>query len=140
MEGAAPEILGDHTLPEMYSFPHVKVIEMRGDRLSSVHEGNTAAATEFPADARWADDYRRDAQEFLLDPQTFDRTWESIQQGQVVSLVHAADTPQPVGCRFVVQVAHQRVTGIGWHRQDATLLEQLHRLLEQPSLWVVRVN
>jgi hypothetical protein len=80
------EHLGDHALPGIYSFPHVKVIEMRGDRLSSVHEGNTAAATEFPADARWADEYRRDAQEFLLDPQTFDRTWEAIQQGQVVSL------------------------------------------------------
>jgi hypothetical protein len=78
--------LGDQALPSLYSFPHVKVVELRGDRLSSVHEGNTAAATEFPADARWADDYRRDAQEFLLDPQTFDRTWESIQQGQVVSL------------------------------------------------------
>ena len=53
-EGNASAILGDHTLPEIYSFPHVKVIEMRGDRLSSVHEGSTAEATEFPADARWA--------------------------------------------------------------------------------------
>ena len=80
------EHLGDHALPGIYSFPHVKVIEMRGDRLSSVHEGNTAEATEFPADARWAEEYRRDAEEFLLDPQTFDRVWESIEQGQVVSL------------------------------------------------------
>lgn len=84
--GATPQMLGDHTLPEIYSFPHVKVVELRGDRLSSVHEGNTAAATEFPADPQWAEEYRRDAEEFLLDPQTFDRVWESIQQGQVVSL------------------------------------------------------
>lgn len=80
------EHLGDQALPGLYSFPHIKVIEMRGDRLSTVHEGHTADSTEFPADERWADDYRRDAQELLLDPQTFDRVWESIQQGQVVSL------------------------------------------------------
>lgn len=86
LQGTKLEVLGDQTLPEIYSFPHVKVIEMRGDRLSSVHEGNTAEATEFPADARWAEEYRRDAEEFLLDPQTFDRVWESIEQGQVVSL------------------------------------------------------
>jgi hypothetical protein len=78
--------LGDQTLPSLYSFPHVKVIEMRGDRLSSVHEGNTAEATEFPADSRWAEEYRRDAEEFLLDPQTFDHVWEAVEQGQVVSL------------------------------------------------------
>ena len=83
---AHSEHLGDQTLPGLYSFPHVKVIEMRGDRLSSVHEGNTAETTEFPADSRWAEEYRRDAEEFLLDPQTFDRVWEAIEQGQVVSL------------------------------------------------------
>ena len=80
------EHLGDNALPGLYSFPHVKVVELRGDRLSLVHEGHVAQATEFPADARWADDYRRDIEEFLLDPQTFDRTWESISQGQVVAM------------------------------------------------------
>lgn len=80
------EHLGDGALPGLYSFPHVKVVELRGDRISLVHEGHVAQATEFPADPRWAEDYRRDVEEFLHDLQTFDRVWEAIAQGQIVSL------------------------------------------------------
>ena len=58
-QGSRAEHLGDQDLPGLYSFPHIKVIEMRGDRLSTVYEGHTADSTEFPADERWADDYRK---------------------------------------------------------------------------------
>jgi hypothetical protein len=72
------EHLGDRTLPGLYSFPHVKVVDLRGDRITSVREGDIAQNTEYPAADRWADDYRSDAQEMLLDCETFDRVWETI--------------------------------------------------------------
>jgi hypothetical protein len=80
------EHLGDRTLPGLYSFPHVKVVDLRGDRITSVREGDIAQNTEYPAADRWADDYRSDAQEMLLDCETFDRVWETIEAGKVSAL------------------------------------------------------
>jgi hypothetical protein len=37
-------------------------------------------------------------------------------------------------------MASQGITGIGGHRQNMALVEQLYRLLEQTYLWVVRMN
>ena len=80
------EFLGDRKLPALYSFPHVKVVDLRGDRITSVREGEVAQNTEYPAADRWADDYRSDAQEMLLDCETFDRVWEVIDAGKVSAL------------------------------------------------------
>ena len=80
------EHLGDRSLPGLYSFPHVKVVDLRGDRITSVREGDIAQNTEYPAADSWADDYRSDAQEMLLDCETFDRVWETIEAGKVSAL------------------------------------------------------
>jgi hypothetical protein len=80
------EYLGDRHLPGLYSFPHVKVVDLRGDRITAVRESDVAKNTEYPAADRWADDYRADAQGMLLDRETFDQVWESIDPGKVSAL------------------------------------------------------
>ena len=67
-------------------------------------------------------------------------TQVTAKQGQVVLVVHATDAAQLVRGVFVVQVADQGIAGVGGHGQHTALLEQLHGLLEQTGLWVVRVN
>jgi hypothetical protein len=64
----------------------------------------------------------------------------TAQHGQVVFVVDPADTSQLVRGIFVVQVANQSVAGVGRHRQNAALVEQLHRLLEQTGLRVFWVD
>jgi L-fucose isomerase-like protein len=58
----------------------------------------------------------------------------------VVFVIDPTDATQLVCGIFIVQVANQRVAGIGGHSQNAALVEQLHRLLEQTGVRVFWVD
>jgi hypothetical protein len=64
----------------------------------------------------------------------------SAQQGEMVFLVDAADLAQPVDGILVVEVAGQRIAGVGRHGDDAAALEQRRCLLQQPGLRIVGMD
>jgi hypothetical protein len=64
----------------------------------------------------------------------------AAQQRQVMALVDAADPPHAVDRGLVVEMAHQRVAGVGRERADAAMIDHLRGLPQQPQLRIDRVN
>ena len=62
------------------------------------------------------------------------------EQGEVVLIVHTADAAQGICRRLVIEVADQRVAGVGRYRNNLALFKQSHGLLEQARLGIVGVN
>ena len=58
----------------------------------------------------------------------------AAQQGQVMLVVDAADAAQAFHRALVIQMADQRIAGIGRQRDDAAGVDDLRRLLDQPQL------
>ena len=64
----------------------------------------------------------------------------AAEQGEVVFVVHLADAAQLVGGIFVVEVADQRIAGVGGHGGHTTTVQQGSGLFQQARLRVVGVN
>src|SRR5471032_1481382 len=64
----------------------------------------------------------------------------AAQQGQVVLVVDATDAAQALDSRLIVQMADQRVAGIGRYGDDAAGVDDLRRLLDQARLRIDRVD
>lgn len=64
----------------------------------------------------------------------------AAQQTQVVAFVDPAQTPDAVDRRLVVELADQRVAGVGGSGHETALRQRLRRTAQQPSLRVLRMN
>ena len=64
----------------------------------------------------------------------------TAQQCQVVFVIYPAYAAKLIGGGFVVQMANQRIAGVGRNSQNTALLEKCYGLFEQARLWVVWMN
>ena len=64
----------------------------------------------------------------------------ATQNCEVVFLVYTSYAAQLVHRILVIQMANQGIARVGRYCQDAALVAQLNRQLEQPLLGIVRVN
>jgi len=55
-------------------------------------------------------------------------------------LVESANPADPFNGVLIVEMARERVAGIGRQRDNAAIIDDLHRLVDQARLRIVRMN